>query len=112
MEIKDQIILASDFSDHPGARYRKDGEWSGEQFLEDILMPKFIKAVDNGYILFIDLDKVFGYPSSFVSGSFGRLSIEKGAELVLKHTKFKSDENPIRLENIIKAIKEPKRKGL
>jgi len=112
MEIKDTITIATDFSDHPGARYRKDGDFSGEQFLEEILLPKFEKAVQGDYILLIDLDKVFGYPSSFVSGSFGKLSIDKTPELVLKHIQFKSEENPIRLEKIIREIKDPRRKGL
>jgi hypothetical protein len=107
MEIKDIIVIAKDFSDHPGARYKKDGEFSGEQFLEEILLPKFEKAVAENYILLVDLDKVFGYPSSFVSGSFGKLSVDKGSDLVLKHIQFKSEENPLRLEKIVKEIDDP-----
>lgn len=112
MEIKDSIIIMSDFSDHPGARYRTDGEWSGQKFLEEILLPKFNKAVEGDYIILIDLDKVFGYPSSFVSGSFGKLSLEKGKDLVLKHIQFKSDENPLRLSKILKEINNPKKETL
>lgn len=111
MTIKDKIIMVSDFSDHPGARYIKDGDFSGELFLNTILRPKFNKAVDGGYLLLIDLDKVFGYPSSFVSGSFGKLSIDKGDDTVLRHIQFKSDENSLRLEKILKEIKDPKRKA-
>jgi len=110
MEIKDTIIIAKDFAPTPGARYRRDGEFSGEQFLEELLLPKFEKAVEGNYILKIDLDKVWGYPSSFVSGSFGKLSLAKGSDLVLKHISFKSDENPIRLEKIIYEIKNPIKK--
>lgn len=110
MEIKDKIIIATDFATTPGARYRKDGAFSGEQFLEEILINKFEKAVEGNYILQIDLDKVWGYPSSFVSGSFGKLSIAKGADLVLKHISFKSDENPVRLEKVIFEIKNPRKK--
>jgi hypothetical protein len=110
MDIKDKIIIAIDFATTPGARYRRDGDFSGEQFLEELLLPKFEKAVSENYILLIDLDKVWGYPSSFVSGSFGKLSIAKGADLVLKHISFKSDENPIRLEKVIYEIKNPRKK--
>ena len=110
MKINDTIIIATDFTTTPGARYRRDGEFSGEEFLEEILIIKFEKAVENNYILLIDLDKVWGYPSSFVSGSFGKLSIAKGADIVLKHIQFKSDENPIRLEKIINEIKKPRKK--
>ena len=110
MDIKEKIVIANDFTDHPGARYRSDGDFSGQEFLEDILIPKFNKAVNEEYIILIDLDKVFGYPSSFVSGSFGKLSLEKGSDLLLKHINFKSDENPLRLEKIINEIKHPKKK--
>lgn len=107
MEIKDEIIIAKDFSDHVGARYKREGPFSGELFLETILLPKFEKAVQGGYVLFVDLDKGFGYPSSFVSGSFGKLSLEKGADLILKHIKLKSDDNPLRIDKIIDEIKDP-----
>lgn len=110
MQIIEKIVIAKDFTDTPGARYRTDGKWSGEEFLEDHLQKKFDEAVRQDGLVFIDLDGVFGYPSSFVSGSFGKLSLEKGADLVLKHLQFKSDDSPIRLEQVIAEIKNPKKK--
>lgn len=110
MDIKDKITIAIDFSDHVGARYIADGEWSGEKFLNELLRPKFEKAVREGYRLLIDLDGLYGNPSSFVSGSFGKLSIEKGAATVLEYLDFKSDDNPLRVVKITKEIKNP-RKG-
>ena len=107
MEIHNKIIIAADFTTTPGARYKKDGEFSGQEFLEKILLPKFEEVVKSNSLLLIDLDKVWGYPSSFVSGSFGKLSQMKGADLVLKHVKFKSDDNSTRLEKIIAEIKNP-----
>jgi hypothetical protein len=107
MEIKDKIVIANDFSDHPGGRYIKDGQWSGQEFLENLLLPKLEKAILGNYILEIDLDKVYGYPSSFVSGSFGKLSQVKDTELILKHIKLKSDDNPLNAERIIREIKTP-----
>lgn len=107
MNIKDTLVIASEFKDNPGARDREDGPHSGQEFLEDFLLPRFNKAKLQGYILLIDLDGVWGYPSSFVSGSFGRLAMEIGDEILLKHLKFKSDKNPIRIEKIINEIKNP-----
>ncbi len=109
MEIKDKIIVWKDFSDNPGARYRTDGPFSGQQFLEEHLEPKFDKAVEGNYILVIDLDGVWGYPSSFVSGSFGKLSLKHGSEKVLKHIKFKSEQSALRLEKIVNEIKKPRK---
>ena len=109
MEIKDKIIVWQDFTDNPGARYRKDGPYSGQQFLEDLLEPKFIKAKDAEYLLEIDLDGVWGYPSSFVSGSFGKLSMKYTSDLVLKHIVFKSEQSSIRQEKIVNEIKKPRK---
>lgn len=110
MQIIEKIVIAKDFTTTLGARYRVDGKWSGEEFLEEHLQKKFEEVVRKNGLLFIDLDGVFGYPSSFVSGSFGKLSLEKGANLVLKHLQFKSDDSPIRLEQVITEIKNPKKK--
>ena len=44
MEIKDKIIVKTDFSDTPGARYKSDGPNSGELFLEQLLTEKFENA--------------------------------------------------------------------
>ena len=107
MEIKDTIVIAKEFKDNPGARERADGPNSGQEFLEDILLPRFNQAVENNYILLIDLDGVWGYPSSFISGSFGKLSMELGAKLLLKHLKFKSDMNPMRIDKVIAEINNP-----
>lgn len=107
-EIK--IIIKDDFSDSPGARYRKDGPFSGEEFYESILLPRFQQAINEKAKLLIDLDGVWGYPSSFVSGSFGKLSIQLGAQKVLSIIEFKSDESQTRKERIIAEIKQPTRK--
>lgn len=107
MEINDTLVIATEFKDNPGARDREDGPNSGQEFLEDILLLRFNRAVEQNYILLIDLDGVWGYPSSFVSGSFGKLSMERGADLLLKHLRFKSDRNPIRIEKVLNEIKNP-----
>lgn len=110
MEERYKIVIAKDFGDTPGARYITDGPFSGQLFLENYLEPKFLDAKENNQKLFIDLDGVFGYPSSFVSGSFGKLSIKYTDSVVLDIIDFKSNENSIRLEKIISEIKKPKKK--
>lgn len=107
MEIKDTIVIARDFKDNPGARDREDGPHSGQEFLEDILLERFNKAIEGNYILLIDLDGVWGYPSSFIGGSFGKLSIDMGSVLLLKHLQFKSEKNPLRIDKVINEIKNP-----
>ncbi len=107
MEIKDILVIAKEFKDNPGARDREDGPNSGQQFLEDIFLDRFDKAVNGKYILLVDLTGVWGYPSSFISGSFGKLSMERGADQLLNHLVFKSENNPLNVDKVISEIKNP-----
>jgi len=102
-----KISIANDFTDAPGARYYEDGPKSGEEFYLTLLKIKFEEAILKNGILHIDLDNVWGYPSSFISGSFGRLSKEFSAEKVIKHLTFKSDDNPMLIEKIFDEIRSP-----
>ena len=103
------ISIARDFIDTPGARYISEGAYSGELFLKDHLLPKFEEAVAKEHILLIDLDGMWGYPSSFVSGSFGKLSVDKGKDLVLKHIQFKSNSES-KILKFIGEINNPQNK--
>src|SRR5262249_15488736 len=98
------IVIAADFSDAPGARYKTDGPKSGEEFLEELLRPKFEAARAAGGLLLVDLDGTWGYASSFISGAFGALAHEFGAKIVNEHLRFKSDEDPLLLETIASEI--------
>ncbi len=108
--MNEKIIIRKDFSDSPGARYCKDGPWSGEKFYKELLKPKFEKVKKNGTKLEIDLDGVWGYPSSFVSGSFGKLAIENSSDEVLSKILFVSEESETRKKRIISEILNPTRK--
>lgn len=112
MKVKEKLSVANEFADNPGARDREDGPNSGQEFLEEYLLKRFDKAVEDGYILEIDFDGLWGFPSSFVSGSFGRLSMDKGHGLVLKHLQFKSEKNPMRIDKVIEEIKNPTGKNI
>jgi len=102
-----QINISKDFSDSPGARYRSDGEKSGQEFYETLLKTKFDEALEKSEHLFIDLDNSWGYASSFISGSFGQLSSDYGADKVLRTLKFKSQDDPMLEQKIIEEIKNP-----
>jgi hypothetical protein len=110
MDIKDTIIIAEEFGDTAGARDYEDGDYSGKEFYGNFLLPRFIKAVEGQYALLIDIDGFWGWPSSFVSGSFGLLSKEKGAKLVLDHLRFKCDSNPMKIEKAKFIINNPEKK--
>jgi len=110
MEVKDILVIANEFSDTAGARDYEDGEFSGQEFYDRLLKDRFEKAKKGNYKLLIDIDGLWGWPSSFVSGSFGLLSQTFGADLVLKHIEFKSDKNPLKIDKAISEIKNPTKK--
>lgn len=107
MEIKDTIMIAQEFGDTAGARDYEDGEYSGKEFYDKYLLPRFTKAVEEKYILLIDLQGFWGWPSSFVSGSFGILSKKFTSEVVLNHLTFKSEANPMKIEKAKYIIENP-----
>ncbi len=96
------IKVLTDFSFAPGARDYDDGKDSGQEFFETLLKKKFIEAKVENLKLKIDLDGVEGYPSSFLSESFGLLGNEFGAEEVWNRLIIVSNEVP----KYIKKIKE------
>ena len=51
MEIKDTIIIAAEFGDTAGARDYEDGDFSGKEFYDKLLLPRFEKALEQKYIL-------------------------------------------------------------
>lgn len=101
------IKISKDFSDTPGARYYKDGDFSGEEFYDKILEPRFIQALDKNENLIINLDDCYGFASSFISESFGRLSVKFGREPVKNIIKIISEQDPLLEEQIISIIEDP-----
>lgn len=104
MQPTERIVVAKDFTDAPGARYRTDGKKSAEEFLETLLKPRFLAAKEKTGALLVDLDGTWGYASSFISGSFGALAKEFGASTVYRHLTLKSDEDALLLEKIRQEI--------
>lgn len=95
-----KISVAKDFSITPGARYRTDGDFSGQEFYEDILHEKFISILETEESLIVDLDGTDGYATSFLDAAFGELARKFGKEKVLAKIVFISEEEPYLIEEI------------
>ena len=63
------INIAKDFSRYPAGRYLTDGDFSGQRFREEFLIP-VVKSKERAVI---ELDGVRGYGSSFLEEAFGGL---------------------------------------
>jgi hypothetical protein len=94
------IKFAAAFTDCPGGRSRIDGDFSGEQFREDLLEPALARY-DH---VILDLNGVFSFPSSFVNEAFGVLASERGLEVVRKQLTLKLEDNPLGLDLIEAAM--------
>jgi STAS-like domain of unknown function (DUF4325) len=103
---KYKIIIAKDFSITPGSRYPAEGPFSGQEFREKILLPKFNEALANSEKLVIVLDGTIGFATSFLEEAFGGLSREFGSKIVLNTLEFISVEEDYLIEDVTNYINE------
>jgi len=101
-----ELVIASEFSRTPGPRRSSEGKFSGESFLERVLLPKFKEAQGAGISLLVDLDGTAGYATSFLEAAFGGLARRFGAIEVRKTIALKSDDEPYLRAEIMKYIDE------
>ncbi len=106
------ISVLKDFSRTPGPRYKEEGSFSGEEFRNNILLPKLKEAIIQKKTLLVDLDGVSGYGTSFLEEAFGGLIRVNDIDYkTLKNTlKLKSEEDDIYIEEIWEYIEDAKNK--
>ena len=99
-----KIKIAEEFSDSVGTRYISEGEYSGEEFRESLLKPKFKEAVEKECKLTVDFDGGYGYPTSFLEEAFGGLvrNSTYGKKDILSRLDFISEDET----SLIDTIKE------
>ena len=100
------LSVAQEFSRAPGGRFRSMGPDSAEEFLEELLEPRFKEAVAAGKALRVDLDGGYGYAASFLDEAFGGLARKHGSEKVGKHIEIKSEEEPYLRGDVLRYIRE------
>jgi hypothetical protein len=100
------IRIAKDFSETPGPRSRDEGDYSGDVFLDEILLPQFTQAKAENRQLLIDLDGTEGYATSFLESAFGGLARKVGRDEAIRILRFKSEDEPYLVQEIKKYIEE------
>lgn len=68
-----KINISKEFSDAPGGRTIKEGDFSGEAFRDTILLPKYNDAEKANDKLEINFDGCYGFATSFLEEAFGGL---------------------------------------
>ena len=89
------INIANEFCETPGAREIEEGSFSGQDFLQRKLKPKFEEALQKKVKLIIDLDNTEGYATSFLEEAFGGLARLFSPEVVLTTLIFKCFDEPL-----------------
>lgn len=97
-------INVLDFTKTIGGRFRSDGDFSGEEFRDDILLKHFNDAINNNKIVEINLDGTYGMPCSWIEEVFGGLGRKFGKDVVPKHLKIISNEEPDLIQKIVDDI--------
>ena len=88
------LHVADEFSRYLGGRYEEDGEYSGEEFRQRLLLPAVRRALEGQERLVVDFDGVAGIPTSFLEEAFGGLVREWRDASVNKLLQFVSVEAP------------------
>ena len=96
--------IAKQYTDTPGPRYKRQGEYSGEQFREEYLEKMFFEYQACHQTIEIDLDGTYGYPTSFLEEAFGGLARKYPESEVLAAFSFRATEQPSIVEEIKKDI--------
>lgn len=99
------INVAEDYTKTPGGRFASEGDFSGEDFREKILKPRFIEAITSGDTLTVILDGGYGYAISFLEEAFGGLARELNDTRLLD-IRIISEEEPPLVDKIQQYIKD------
>jgi hypothetical protein len=105
-----RLSIAKDFTETPGPRFREEGDFSGQQFLEDHLRPHFEAAIKSGDELLIDFDGAEGYATSFLEAAFGGLARDYDSDKVLKVLRFKCEDEPSLIKEVESYIRDANKK--
>ena len=90
------LKISRDFSVVPAGRYLDDGDFNGEKFRENLLIP----ALQKFNSVVIDFDGAEGYGSSFLEESFGGLVRRGIPNNVIDKLSFISNEDPSLVQEV------------
>jgi len=100
------INIAKDFTTTPGPRHIEEGDFSGELFRREVLVPAYEEATASQQQLAVDLNGTEGYATSFLEESFGGLARMFGEKQVEATLRFICDDDPYLIEEINQYIAE------
>lgn len=100
------LKIATDFSDTPGPRSREEGDFSGDEFREKLLEPRYLEARRSNAKLIIDLDGTVGYATSFLEAAFGGLARAYPISDVLATIELRCTDEPSLVQEVQQYIRD------
>lgn len=94
MRIVIKYQISTQYTDTPGLRYRSQGNFSGEDFREVVLIPLLNQAKEKNDTIEINLDGTYGYPTSFLEEAFGGLVREYKDPSIRNYFSFICTDEP------------------
>lgn len=101
-----KIKLSTDFSTTPGGRQIAEGDYSGEQFRDELLLEKYEEAEQGNTLLEVDFDGCYGVGTSFLEEAFGGLVRKYHKHGILKRLVIVALEDETIPGNIKKYVEE------
>lgn len=105
-----KIKISTEFSATPSGRTREEGEFSGEEFRDNLLIKKYKEAEEKNEILEIDFDDGYGFGTSFLEEAFGGMVRKYHIHGALERMRFISEEDETIPEYVEKYIKDAEAK--
>lgn len=105
-----KISIATDFSRTPGARHASEGKYSGDEFRDNILYPKYCEAKEKNEKLVVNLDGCYGYATSFLEESFGGLVRKLKKKGIMDIISIESEEDESLIELIQQYVRDAEKK--
>jgi hypothetical protein len=110
------ISIAKDFSRDLGARYPREADYSGEEFRQRILYPKFCEARSRGEKLEVNLDGTYGIGSGFLDEAFAGLILNNKISYddIKRYLVVTTKEDPMcirEVEGYLEEAREHQRRG-
>lgn len=100
-----KLFIASEFSPITGGRTSAEGDFSGELFRDEVLVPKYREYLDKGECLKIVFDNCYGIGVAFLEEAFGGLVGKCRYTNVLEQIDLIANDDETILVNVPKYIK-------
>ena len=92
--------FAKEFTEFPGGRARDDGDYSGEEFYEEVLLPLYQKRER----VLLDLEGARGFATAFLDGAFGEFAARHGRAEFEKYFEVMASDDPTLPDEIAKCM--------